>query len=115
MYLSGDGTGYSLTVTKHYRTQGNKEGGKNFIYSFTMMGLKTGLYICHSTGVRSEKEADFLQTKGCLDGKFGRKEMKEYALQWPALLRCTIFSELAIRELCPKARLFGRFKFYNGV
>jgi transposase len=55
--LSGDGTGYSLTVTKHYRTQGNKEGSKNFIYSFTMMDLKTGLYICHGTGIRSEKEA----------------------------------------------------------
>ncbi|MGC9157239.1 MAG: hypothetical protein ACP5GD_03595, partial [Candidatus Micrarchaeia archaeon] len=51
------------------------------------------------------QKAAFLQTKGCLDGKFGRKEMKEYAPQWPALLRCTIFSELAIRELCPKASL----------
>ena len=39
--VTGDGTGYSLTITKHYRTQGNKEGGRNFVYSFNIMDLKT--------------------------------------------------------------------------
>ncbi len=55
--VTGDGTGYSLTVTKHYRTQGSKEGSKNYVYSFNLMDLKTGLYVCYGTGVKSEKEA----------------------------------------------------------
>ncbi len=55
--VTGDGTGYSLTVTKHYRTQGSKEGSKNYVYSFNLMDLKTKLYVCYGIGVRSEKEA----------------------------------------------------------
>lgn len=55
--VTGDGTGYSLTVTKHYRTQGSKEGSKNYVYSFNLMDLTTGLYVCYGIGVKSEKEA----------------------------------------------------------
>lgn len=54
---TGDATGYSLTVTKHYRTQVDKEGYRKFVYSFNLMDIKTGLYICYGSGVRSEKEA----------------------------------------------------------
>lgn len=55
--VTGDGTGYSLTVTKHYRTQGSKEGSKNYVYSFNLMDLKSELYVCYGIGVKSEKEA----------------------------------------------------------
>ena len=54
---TGDATGYTLTVTKHYRTQIDKEGYRKFVYSFNLMDIKTGLYVCYGSGVRSEKEA----------------------------------------------------------
>ncbi len=54
---TGDATGYTLTVTKHYRTEVDKEGYRKFVYSFDLMDLKTGLYVCYGSGVRSEKEA----------------------------------------------------------
>lgn len=56
-HTTGDGTGYSLTVTKHYRTQGSKEGNRNFTYSFNLMDLGTQLYVCYGSGISSEKEA----------------------------------------------------------
>lgn len=55
--ITGDGTGYTLTVTKHYRTQVDKEGYRKFVYSFNLMDIKTGLYLCYGSGIRSEKEA----------------------------------------------------------
>ncbi len=54
---SGDATGYTLTVTKHYRTQVDKKGYRKFVYSFNLIDVKTGLYICYGSGVKSEKEA----------------------------------------------------------
>ena len=54
---TGDGTGYSLTVTKHYRTQGAKEGSRDFVYSFNMMDINTQLYVSYGSGITSEKEA----------------------------------------------------------
>jgi transposase len=54
---TGDATGYTLTVTKHYRTQVDKEGYRKFVYSFNLMDIRTGLYVCYGSGVRSEKEA----------------------------------------------------------
>ncbi len=57
--LSGDGTGYSLTITKHYRTQGRKDNGKEkcFVYNFAFKDLDTGLYVGYGIGLRSEREA----------------------------------------------------------
>lgn len=55
--VTGDGTGYSLTVTKHYRTNVDKEGYRKFVYSFNLMDMKTKMYVCHGSGIRSEKEA----------------------------------------------------------
>ncbi len=55
--VTGDGTGYSLTVTKHYRTQGAKEGSRDFVYSFNMMDIDTQLYVGYGSGITSEKEA----------------------------------------------------------
>lgn len=53
---AGDGTGYSLSVTTHYRT-GVKKKGKKFIYSFRLIDLKTGMYVSHGYSNKSEKEA----------------------------------------------------------
>lgn len=66
---SADGTGYSLTVKKHYSTEctkrknkikeGNKDkkGKRQFVYSFKILDLKTWLYIAHGVSFKSEKEA----------------------------------------------------------
>ena len=74
---SGDGTGYSLSVTKHYRNERELElkkvnkTGKNekrktkrklFVYAFALMDLDTWMYIGYGTSLKSEKEA-FLHAK----------------------------------------------------
>ncbi len=53
--LSGDGTGYSLTITKHYRDEREKQlkkpdnkvsrKKKAFVYSFSLMDLKAKMYV----------------------------------------------------------------------
>ena len=70
----GDGTGYSLTISKHYRDvveqrgdkakenksenkKDKKKEGKAFVYTFCLMDLVTKMYICYGTSMRSEKEA----------------------------------------------------------
>lgn len=57
--VTGDGTGYSLTVTKHYSTNVRKENNekRTFAYSFAFMDLDTKIYVGYGTGMRSEKEA----------------------------------------------------------
>ncbi len=74
---SGDGTGYSLTIKKHYASEaqrlkdkakksGVKSAGKKakkpskkkeFIYSFKLMDLDTRMYIAYGTSFLSEKDA----------------------------------------------------------
>lgn len=64
---SGDGTGYSLTIRKHYASEIQKKKDKAkktekskkkiFVYSFKLLDLKTKMYICYGTSFRSEKEA----------------------------------------------------------
>lgn len=57
----GDGTGYSLTVTKHYRSIREKDGESvkkgQFVYSFALMDLKTRMYIGYAISMKSEKDA----------------------------------------------------------
>jgi len=71
----GDGTGYSLTVTKHYRNEREKElkringsakktksddktkKKRLFTYAFALMDLDTHMYIGYGTSMHSEKEA----------------------------------------------------------
>ncbi len=57
--VTGDGTGYSLTVLKHYSTNARKENGKKktFAYAFAFMDIKTKMYVWYGAGMRSEKEA----------------------------------------------------------
>ena len=64
---SGDGTGYALTVSKHYasETQKRKDKVKNattqkkkaFVFTFKLLDLDSRLYICYGTSLRSEKAA----------------------------------------------------------
>ncbi len=46
---SGDGTGYSLTITKHYRSIREKDGESvkedRFVYSFAFMDIQTRMYV----------------------------------------------------------------------
>lgn len=71
---AGDGTGYSLTIKKHYATEahklkdksnkeskkkssmGSKKMGK-FIFSFRLMDLDTRMYIGYGTSMKSEEMA----------------------------------------------------------
>ncbi len=70
--LTGDGTGYSLTITKHYRTVRGKtrkssksaseprireEKWKLFTYAFALMDLESHLYVGYGASLRSEKAA----------------------------------------------------------
>jgi len=76
--VSGDGTGYSLTITKHYRSErelelaniGKEDAGgdwrekkrdgqkrKCFVRSFALMDLGTGMYLGYGTSMSSEHEA----------------------------------------------------------
>jgi len=61
----GDGTGYSLSIKKHYasETQTRKDkakeysGTKAFVYSFKMMDLDSKMYVAFGMSLKSEKEA----------------------------------------------------------
>ena len=70
--VSGDGTGYSLTITKHYRNKSREKGIKEgktykdektkkrrkaFVYAFVLMDLNTGMYVGYGVSMKSEKEA----------------------------------------------------------
>ena len=56
----GDGRGYSLTVTKHYRSLREKIGESvkkgQFVYSFALMDLSIRMYIGYAVSLRSEKD-----------------------------------------------------------
>ncbi len=62
--LTGDGTGYSLSITRHYRS--TREGGqcmktngdsRLFVYAFALLDLDTSLYVAYGVSMKSEKEA----------------------------------------------------------
>lgn len=57
--ISGDGTGYSLTIKKHYSSNVKKNNGRKkiFAYAFAFIDLKTKMYVGYGTGMRSETEA----------------------------------------------------------
>ncbi len=82
--VTGDGTGYTLTINQHYATtatkekerakenptpeatppgSGTKEGAerskktKRFVYSFRLLDLRTWLYVAYGTSLKSEREA----------------------------------------------------------
>jgi transposase len=68
----GDGTGYSLTIKKHYASHAQKlkDKVKNndksesksyvkmaFVFFFAIIDIKTRMYICYGTSFKSEQEA----------------------------------------------------------
>lgn len=77
--LAGDGTGYSLTITRHYRTvrenaaeaaeanvlkakstskpKTEQEKKKLFTYAFALMDLESHMYVGYGASLRSEKAA----------------------------------------------------------
>ncbi len=64
---SGDGTGYSLSIRRHYATEASKRNEevkenkedykKSFAYSFTLLDLDTKMYVGYGSSMRSEREA----------------------------------------------------------
>jgi transposase len=54
--FSGDGTGYSLTIEKHYRSSPKKKG-KDYRYVFRLIDLETGFYVGFGYSSKSEMEA----------------------------------------------------------
>jgi len=54
--MTGDGTGYSVTVTKHYRSDPQKKG-RDYKYVFRLMDLKTGMYVGNGYSTISEMRA----------------------------------------------------------
>jgi transposase len=70
---TGDGTGYTLTIKKHYASEVEKHKDKAkdstkltgackqkkklFVYSFALMDFKTRMYIAYGTSFKSEREA----------------------------------------------------------
>jgi transposase len=54
--ISGDGTGYSLSIAKHYRTSPKKEG-KSYVCVFRAIDIETGMYAAFGHSSRSESEA----------------------------------------------------------
>jgi len=66
---SGDDTGYSLTIRKHYASEvdkrkdkvkedaKDKKGRRAFVHSFKILDLKTWLYVAFGVSFKSEKEA----------------------------------------------------------
>jgi transposase len=54
--FSGDGTGYSLSVTKHYRTDVSKKG-RGYLYVFRVIDIDTGFYVAVGYSNSSEMEA----------------------------------------------------------
>jgi transposase len=73
--LTGDGTGYGLTITEHYRTVREKqaktaqskkadseprtkqEKRRLFTYAFALMDLDSGMYVGYGASLKSEKDA----------------------------------------------------------
>ena len=62
--LTGDGTGYSLSITRHYRSM--RENGncikanpdhRLFAYAFSILDLDTKLYVAYGVSMKSEKDA----------------------------------------------------------
>ena len=66
--FSGDGTGYSVTVSRHYRSNPGKQGC-GFLYVFRVIDVDTGLYVAFGYSNRSEmgafsKAMKMLETMG---------------------------------------------------
>jgi len=81
---SGDGTGYSLTIKEHYASyaQKLKEKAKistkkmKIVYTFTLMDLKTRMYIAYGTSYYSEKDAYYQAIKQLKENQISVKSIR---------------------------------------
>lgn len=85
----GDGTGYSLSVRKHYASSAQKlkekvkiakkvsENKKRvFVYSFLLMDITTRMYVAYGTSFYSEQEAFFQAIKMAKDTNIDIKSIR---------------------------------------
>lgn len=107
----GDGTGYALTIKKHYASEAQKlkdkikESSKErkkrqFVYSFMLMDIKTRMYIGCGTSFKCEKEA-FLEAV---------EIAKNTGVGISSLRLDRYFSAQAYVEFCHHS--FGKTKLY---
>lgn len=95
---AGDGTGYSLTISKHYATETQKRGEKikeaetqddiskqgkkrqAFVYSFKLIDLKSRMYVAYGTSMKSEKDAyeKAMKMKGRIEVKLNSIRLDRY-------------------------------------
>lgn len=54
--FSGDGTGYSLSIEKHYRSNPKKKG-KDYDFVFRLIDIETGMYVGFGYSKQSEMKA----------------------------------------------------------
>lgn len=97
--VAGDGTGYSLTITKHYATETEKRGEKikeaetqqedsvkrgkrkqAFVYSFKLIDIRTKMYVAYGTSMKSEKEAydKAMKMKSIIEVKLSSVRLDRY-------------------------------------
>jgi len=115
----GDGTGYGLTVKKHYASEAQKlkdniklantqnkttkKAKKRkkalFVYSFALIDIKTRMYIAYGSSLKSEKEAFLSASKMLekLDVKINSLRLDKY------------FQQAYVKHIEEK---FGKVKFY---
>lgn len=85
----GDGTGYSLSVRKHYASSAqklkekvkiakkvSKNKKKAFVYSFLLMDITTRMYVAYGTSFHSEQEAFFQAIKMAKDTNIDIKSIR---------------------------------------
>lgn len=63
--LAGDGTGYSVSVDSHYRSDPEKYG-KKFVHFFSLIDLASSMYVGCGTSRHSKMDA-FSKQSRCLD------------------------------------------------
>ena len=112
----GDGTGYGLTVKKHYASEAQKLKDKIklaatqnkktksrkkalFVYSFAIIDIKTRMYVAYGTSLKSEKEA-FLSASRMLE----RLDIKIKSLRLDRY-----FQQFYVKLIEEK---FGKVRFY---
>jgi len=55
-HTAGDGTGYGMSVTRHYSSDPRKHG-RTYRYAFRLIDLQTGMYVGVGFSLQSEMEA----------------------------------------------------------
>jgi transposase len=107
----GDGTGYALTIKKHYATEAQKlkdkikkidkrRKKKEFFFSFAVMDIQSRMYIGFGTSFKSEQEAHSNALELC----------KETGVKLNSMRLDRLFSGKSCIDLYQ--REFGKVKMY---